>query len=206
MEKHIFFGPPHLRLEGVLSQNDARAGVVITHPHPLYGGSMSNPVVETIAHAYQRNGYRTLRFNFRGTGRSMGSHDNGAGEQDDIRLALSFLAEQGPARVDMAGYSYGTWVGAAIGCGAIGEMVMVSPAVNFLDYDPIGALPCLGLVVVGDADEFARLGRVEACVSRWQPGAELVVIPDTDHFYSGALRDLEHALDAYLNLNRNPSK
>ena len=70
-------------IEGRLAREDPEKGVVITHPHPLYGGDMDNPVVKAIAKAFQQNGYTTLRFNFRGVGGSQGSYADGIGEMDD---------------------------------------------------------------------------------------------------------------------------
>ena len=77
-------------------------------------------------------------------------------------------------------------------------MILVSPPVNFLDFAAVGPIPCLGLVVVGDDDEFAGAARVREMTARWNPGARVVEIPDTDHFYSGALRDLDAVLAEHL--------
>src|SRR5262245_9082421 len=75
---------------------DARGGLVICHPHPLYGGDMENPVVVRVAEVAYESGLSTLRFNFRGVGRSSGSHAEGFGEQDDLRAALSTLGTRLP--------------------------------------------------------------------------------------------------------------
>ena len=73
---------------------------------------MHNNVVESLVHAYQRAGYATLRFNFRGVGSSQGKYDQGEGEREDVKAALHYLAEQGKNVVDLAGYSFGAWVNA----------------------------------------------------------------------------------------------
>jgi len=198
METHIFFGPEQRRIEGLVSLNGRNRGVVITHPHPLYGGEMTHPVVEAVAFAYHRRGFSTLRFNFRGAGRSMGVYDHGPGEQDDVRTAVAYLREQGVETVDLAGYSFGTWINAGVGCPDAGRMIMISPAVNFLDYDGVQSLPCLSLVVVGDADGYAGAERVQTCARKWNPEAEVVILHDVDHFYNGAIRDLERVLKAFL--------
>lgn len=95
MEEKVCFRSGDFELEGLFESGHTARGVVITHPHPLYGGDMHNPVVETIRRAYRMKGVATLRFNFRGTGESEGQHDNGVGEQDDVLAALSFLMESG---------------------------------------------------------------------------------------------------------------
>lgn len=199
MEKRITFPSGGYDLEGYFHPG-GESGAVITHPHPLYGGDMNNIVVETLALAYQRKGYSTLRFNFRGTGRSGGRHQEGIGEREDVLAAVRLLEGKGVRRVDLAGYSFGAWVNARIGAEGSGirRMVMVSPPVNFLDFADVGPIPCLGLVIVGDDDEFGNSSRVRRMAALWNPDARCVVLPDTDHFYSGALRDLEAALAEYL--------
>jgi len=197
MEEAVYFTCGDTRLAGRYHAGGDK-GVVVTHPHPLYGGDMSNVVVEALVLAYQRKGYATLRFDFRGTGRSEGTHDNGAGEREDVLAALAFLAGKGVRRSDLAGYSFGAWVNAHIGCGDLHRMIMVSPPVNFFDFGAVGAIPCLGLVVVGDDDDFATADRVRRMAADWNPDAQCTVIPDTDHFYSGALRDLDDVLYKYI--------
>ncbi|MDV7394009.1 hypothetical protein RZS08_21700, partial [Arthrospira platensis SPKY1] len=94
-EETVFFPCGSLRLAGALRLAPGTDAVAITHPHPLYGGEMNNPVVELLAALYQRRGYTTLRFNFRGVGASGGRYDEGRGEQDDVRAAAACLAGLG---------------------------------------------------------------------------------------------------------------
>lgn len=194
MEKRIFFTCGGMQLAGLFHPGGEK-GAVVTHPHPLYGGDMHNVVVEALVLAYQRKGFATLRFDFRGTGRSEGTHDNGVGEREDVLAALAFLAEKGVRRFDLAGYSFGAWVNARIGCPDLHRMIMVSPPVNFLDFGDVGPIPCLDLVVVGDDDDFAAADRVQRMTAAWNPDARCTVIPDTDHFYSGAIRELDEVLN-----------
>ena len=111
MEEKITFESGPCRLEGYWQAGAKSNGVVITHPHPLYGGTMNNPVVETVQSAYQQNGYATLRFNFRGVGGSQGNFDNGLGDQDDVRAAINLVypndAATGFADGDLRGW---VWV------------------------------------------------------------------------------------------------
>lgn len=195
MEETIYFPSGEYRLAGLYHPGGEK-GAVITHPHPLYGGDMNNVVVEALALAYQRKGYATLRFNFRGTGRSEGAYDDGIGEREDVLAAVSFLADKGVQRLDLAGYSFGVWVNAFIDCASAGidRMIMVSPPVNLLDFSGAGPIPCLDLIVSGDDDEFGDVARVRKMAALWNPEARYEVIPNTDHFYSGAQRDLEAIL------------
>ncbi|MFP4348600.1 MAG: alpha/beta hydrolase [Thermodesulfobacteriota bacterium] len=180
-------------LEGLFSRGREEKGAVITHPHPLYGGDMANSVVEAAARVLQNSGFATLRFNFRGVGASQGRYENGIGEREDVRAALGYLRDRGVSKTDLYGYSFGAWVNAHLDCqrDRIDRMVMISPPVNFIAFDEVGPLPCLGSAVVGDADEFADTDRVRSLLNRCNPKARMNIIHDTDHFYSGALKDLE---------------
>ena len=111
-EERIFIQSDGLKIEALIDESPGQAAVVVTHPHPLYGGDMYNNVVQSIISAYKQTGFTTLRFNFRGVGRSEGKHGQGIGEQEDIRSALAFLSEMGKASIDLAGYSFGSWVNA----------------------------------------------------------------------------------------------
>ncbi|MBT8350657.1 MAG: alpha/beta hydrolase, partial [Deltaproteobacteria bacterium] len=89
MEERITFLSENYQLEGLLDKSSTDSGVVITHPHPLYGGDMNNFIVDLIASAYKKKDFTTLRFNFRGTGKSQGSYADGTGEQEDVCSAVS---------------------------------------------------------------------------------------------------------------------
>src|SRR5207237_3114944 len=108
-----FFEGPAGRIEAILKEPAAPVAraAIVCHPHPLFGGTMHNKVVFRIARAFQDAGFAVLRFNFRGTGRSQGTHDNGRGEQDDLRAAIEFIAQKYPdAEVWLAGFSFGSMV------------------------------------------------------------------------------------------------
>lgn len=196
MVKKVRFFSENYEIEGILNKKDEKKGVVVTHPHPLYGGDMYNLVVETIVHVYNIKGYSTLKFNFRGVGRSQGKYDNGDGEQKDVLAALSFLGDTGMEQIDLAGYSFGAWVNAH----AVQEdvsvknMVMVSPPVGFMDFQSIGPMDCLKLVVIGSRDDIAPWDAVKKMRSVWNPNARFEVIDGADHFYGGFLDQLEAIL------------
>ena len=114
MEEKITLTAGRYRLEGYWQAGARGTGAVITHPHPLYGGTMNNPVVETVQSAYQQYGYATLRFNFRGVGGSQGNFDNGLGEQNDVRAAISYVENMDVSAIDLAGYSFGAWVNTGV--------------------------------------------------------------------------------------------
>jgi len=197
MVEKIKFLSENYEIEGLLNKRDKNKGVVITHPHPLYGGDMYNLVVETIVHVYNIKGYSTLKFNFRGVGKSQGQYDNGVGEQKDILAALSFLADIGMERIDLAGYSFGAWVNAQAAIQEdifVEHMAMVSPPVGFMDFHAISAMNVLKFVITGNRDDIAPSDVVKKMLPTWNPDARFEIIDGADHFYGGYLGQLESVL------------
>jgi alpha/beta superfamily hydrolase len=158
-------GSPPAQLEGVLHFREGegdRPTAVVCHPPPLGGGSMDNAVVTAIASALAARGVMTLRFNFRGVGRSGGEHDNGRGEQADVAGALDWLLAQpgvDPGRVWLAGYSFGAWVG-----------------LSHAQRDPrIAAVAAVGLVAWHYSSSFYRThARLDMGVESWQYDAQFL--------------------------------
>ncbi len=200
METSIVFISGGYEIEGHLAQSSQPRAVVITHPHPLYGGDMYNNVVDTVSHAYQKNGYTTLKFNFRGVGGSQGSYSDGVGEQEDVRAAVSYLAHIGARQIDLVGYSFGAWVNAlSVKNGLrVANMIMVSPPVAFIDFKSISELGDLKLIVTGSRDDIAPADMVEKLYPAWNPNAKFEVISGTDHFYGGYQDKLEAVLANFL--------
>lgn len=192
-----------IRLQGMLDTASAGCGVVITHPHPLYGGNMDNPVVMQMAASFAKKGFTTLRFNFRGTQGSSGMYDNGHGEQTDVAAALQFLADQGIKALFLAGYSFGARINASVVSGGyeISDHIMVSPPVGFMSFDDISTLPSTGLILTGQADEIAPPDMVQAHINRWKIDPVFHIIPGCDHFYGGCLDLLGEILENYLELD-----
>ena len=186
-----------LSLEALLAVPDTpSAGVVICHPHPLYGGDMDNPVVVRIQEVCAGQRLATLRFNFRGVGGSGGTHANGVGEQDDARAALEALARATRgAPTAIAGYSFGARIAAQVACGdpRIAGLALIAPPLGMYDFACIEGVRAPMLMVAGTNDsycpapDFARLGgRL--------PAATLVTIEGADHFFFGKLFPLGEAV------------
>ena len=201
MEEKITIPSGRYRLEGYWQAGSRGAGVVITHPHPLYGGTMNNPVVETVQSAYRQHGYATLRFNFRGVGGSQGNYDNGMGEQDDVRAAIAYVETMNVSAVDLAGYSFGAWVNTGVAADSrtsIQSMLMISPPVGFIEFENISTLSCLKLVITGSRDDIAPVHQIHDLLPAWNPEAQFEIIDGCDHFYSGHLDRLQSILTRYL--------
>lgn len=200
IEETVIFNAADLKLEGRLCKARGGKAAAITHPHPLYGGDMYNPVVEAICRAFHQKGYTTLRFNFRGTGRSQGAYDEGKGEQTDVISALGYLSGLGAEAITLAGYSFGAWVNALSACrlGLDHPMVMVSPPVAFIDFKDISTLPGLTCVVTGSDDEIAPHDPISRMAPAWNKEAAFEVIEGADHFYFGFFNDLERVLSKHI--------
>ena len=199
-EEQIFFDSGELKIEGLLENLQGEKGLIVTHPHPLYGGEMRNNVVEAITQAYREEGYSTLRFNFRGVERSEGDHDKGVGEQEDVRSALKVLEDLGIKSIDLAGYSFGAWVNAR-GLGTferVDRMIMVSPPVGLLDFDALTSNLKVRLVIAGSLDDIAPVKAIEDKMPSWNPEATLHVIDGADHMYLGQIDDLKNIINDFL--------
>jgi len=196
MEQNITFHAGDYRIEGHLGKGNTDKGVVITHPHPIYGGDMDNPVVAAIMQAYQQSGFTTLRFNFRGVGGSQGRYADGIGEQEDVRAALSYIVDSGTNYLHLAGYSFGAWVNAHMMCreADIETMVMVSPPAAFIGFDSIEAIKCLKLIVTGSRDDIAPSDLIQRLKPKWNPNARFEIVEGADHFYSGHIDRLRDVL------------
>lgn len=195
-EDIVRFRSGQYEIEGVFHAGNPVYGAVITHPHPLYGGDMANPVVAAIAAAYQTRGFTTLRFNFRGTGRSTGTYDQGIGEQVDVTAAVGFLKSKGVREVHLSGYSFGAWVNtlALQGGLAVQGMTMVAPPVAFIEFSDGIHLPKLSTVVAGSRDAYAPPERIRPLMTQWNPEARMEIVDGADHFFSGFLKDLTRIL------------
>ena len=200
MVKRVMFSSENYELEGLINIRDEKKGVVVTHPHPLYGGDMYNLVVESIVHVYSMKGYSTLKFNFRGVGGSCGVFGGGVGEQKDVLAALSLLSNMGMDRIDLAGYSFGAYVNAHVAQEdtVVNQMIMVSPPVGFMDFTSVSTINCLKVVVTGNRDDIAPADKIKKMITSWNPNARFDIIDGADHFYGGYLNQLEASLNSSI--------
>ena len=181
-----------LWLEGRLGVADGPDAVILSHPHPLYGGEMNNPVLTTLAEVYRRLGYNTLRFNFRGIGASEGAYDDGRGESDDLRAAAAYLAGLGKTVTDLAGYSFGAWINLRLDppLSTVRRQLLVAPPAAFMEFGMITEPPPELVIITGDQDRIAPPALLREQAPHWHPDARLLILPEADHFYSGALERL----------------
>jgi hypothetical protein len=178
------------------------AAAVICHAHPQQGGIMHFKVVFRAAKALQAHSIPALRFNFRGVGRSEGHYDEGRGEVDDARAALDEMAKRFPGvPLVLGGFSFGSWVALRAGAEdarvhalfALGFPLRMLPDTSFL-----AGLTKPRLFVHGDHDEFGSGEKIQALVATLPPPATCVIIPESDHFFTGHLEAMQAALDTWL--------
>lgn len=164
---------------------------LIAHPHPLYGGTLDNKVVQTLARAFNAMGYVTLRPNFRGVGASEGVYDEGRGEAEDLLAALAWgRSRYGELPLVQAGFSFGAFVQASLAARLQPAwMVLVGPAVGRF---PVERVPANTLVVHGEEDDVVNLKDV----FDWARPQKLpiVVFPGAGHFFHGALTELQRVV------------
>jgi alpha/beta superfamily hydrolase len=195
----------HGHLEAIvkLPQNSPRGAAVMCHPHPLHGGTMHTKAVYRAAQGLNEAGLVTLRFNFRGVGTSTGSHDQGVGEQDDLRAALDWLQEEHPhLPLIVGGFSFGSMVALTVGAddqrvaGLLGLGLPVSLEERY-DYDFLADADKPVLVVQGENDEFGSGDAVAEALQGLGDHITLVRVPETDHYFFGRLDELRAAVRGY---------
>jgi hypothetical protein len=197
---------PSGRLEALLNTGspDAHYAVLLCHPHPLGGGTMHNKVVYHAMKAFQSCGLPVLRFNFRGTGLSEGSHDHGRGEQDDVRAALDWLDRNFHLPILFGGFSFGSYVGLRAACadsrvrGAVALGLPVQAEGREYSYDFLARCAMPKLFISGTRDQYGPFPQVEAAVASAAPPAEMVWIDDADHFFAGKLVGVQEAIRAWV--------
>ncbi|MEO6463450.1 MAG: alpha/beta fold hydrolase [Candidatus Eisenbacteria bacterium] len=178
-----------------------RALAVVCHPHPLYAGTMHNKVVFRTAEAFQRAGFATLRFNFRGVGASPGRHDDGKGEQDDAKAAIGWLQAQHPeVPLALAGFSFGGSV--ALNTGPGDERVRliwaVAPGVGRRDFSHLALSDKPKGVVQGTADELCPVADLERAFPAWADPKAKYLVDGADHFFNGRIAEMQAALATFL--------
>jgi alpha/beta superfamily hydrolase len=189
------------RLEAVIEEPAPGSGApsvaaVICHPHPLFGGTLHNKVVHTLARSLRAGGAATLRFNFRGVGTSEGTHDDGAGEIQDALAAVAWARARWPgAALVLAGFSFGGAVAIqAAGAASPAWLITVAPAVDRIKLEPRDLPHGDWLVVQGDADDVVAADSVVQWMTRWAPQARVRVLSGVGHFFHGRLHELQACL------------
>lgn len=185
-------------MEALVHHGGSKAAV-LCHPHPIYGGNMWNNVIEAAASALWDLDWSTLRFNFRGVGRSQGRTGEGQEEPLDVMAAFEMVERTlniPPSRSILVGYSFGAWVGLR----ALREMasvmgwVAISPPIAAWDFTFVGALKGRRIIISGDRDQFCPLDRLSQWVESLEGPKDIAIIHGADHFFWGHEEKLREEL------------
>jgi uncharacterized protein len=177
---------------------------VVCHPHPLHGGTMQNKVVHTAARAMQEAGAATVRFNFRGVGRSDGQYDQGVGEVQDALAVVEWARVHfGCDEFWLAGFSFGAAVAlqAAVRSARPRRLVTIAPPVGRIIADPVARPACPWLIVQGDRDELVDVAAVRVWAASYDPPPQLLVVDAAEHFFHGKLLELRAGILEFLRLD-----
>lgn len=196
------------RLEGryTLAKNERAPVAVLLHPHPQYGGTMHNKVVFTLNQCFVKAGFSTLRFNFRGVGRSQGSFARGEGELTDAASALDWIQayNANASACWIAGFSFGAWIGMQLLMRRpeIDRFIAVAPPANVYDFGFLAPCPSSGLIVQGDKDEIVTEESVQKLTEKLSRQKDIIidyrVIKGANHFFMDRLDKLAGAASDYI--------
>lgn len=204
--RQLVIRSPAGALEAVLfcrAEEDPRAVAVFCHPHPQFGGSMHNKVAYRSAEALFEAGLPTLRFNFRGVGRSEGEWSGGPGEEEDAAAAIGFLLGLYPGRrLLLGGFSFGAGVALAQGARdpRVSALLAVAPGAGRRDFSFLARSVKPKAVIQGTTDELCPLPDLQASYPTWSEPKWLRLIEGAGHFFEGRLPDLQTAVREALDL------
>jgi uncharacterized protein len=196
----LFIDGPAGKLEALLEEPEDREpshAALVCHPHPQHGGTMHNKVVYRIARGLRRAGAVVLRFNYRGVNLSQGHYDKGIGEMEDARAALALLRSRYPnLPFSLAGFSFGSRIILKLGCEVPGvsRLIAVGFPANLYDSQSLGRCPVPRTFIVSTHDQFCAVSAMEAYFATLPEPKELIWVESTDHFFAGALDELENAI------------
>ncbi len=204
----VIFNGSDGRLEGryVHGEGPNPPLALVLHPHPLHGGTMNNRVVYTLFHIFRRRGFSTLRFNFRGVGRSQGVFDHGQGELRDAAVALDWMQQVNPNNnvAWVAGFGFGAWIAMQLLMRRpeVQGFICCSLPANLYDFSFLAPCPSSGLIVHGEGDLVTPTESVVKLVNKLAQQRGIIIdfhtIENTDHFFRGAFEELEEVCEAYL--------
>ena len=196
-------GDIEARVETPAAENQREGSVaafaVVCHPHPLYGGTLDNKVVYTLTRAFHDVGVPTIRFNFRGVGKSAGTFAEGTGETEDALAVIEAGRQRWPgAALWIAGFSFGGAVAIRAAAQANPEkLVTVAPAIRRVSLEGIPPPVCPWLIVQGDADDVVSPSDVTTWAAQLPHPPQVALLPGVEHFFHGKLNELRDAVTRF---------
>ncbi len=204
----VIFNGPEGRLEGRYypSSRPNAPVALLLHPHPQHGGTMNNKIVYSLYQIFTKHGFSSLRFNFRGVGRSQGRFNNGQGELSDAASALDWMQSQNPTMSScwIAGFSFGAWVAMQLMMRRpeIQGFISIAPPASLYDFSFLAPCPASGMIVHGDKDEVIPQSSVDKLAQKLQKQKNITIdyrtIEGSDHFFNNHLDTLSGHIEEYL--------
>ena len=202
---------PEGRLEAIYNKGSETTSplCLVLHPHPRQGGTMNNKLVYNTYQAFKKSNFSTLRFNFRGVGKSLGTYDNGVGELTDAAAALDWLQTENPAARTtwIAGFSFGAWLALQLLMRRpeISGFVAISPPASLYDFGFLAPCPASGLIIQGSEDKIVQEESVSELVKKLNKQNNINVdynkIIGADHFFAKNLDDIQKRIKKYIDKN-----
>lgn len=206
----VIMNGPAGRLEGRYSHSKLPNAPIalLLHPHPQHGGTMNNRIVYTLFHAFTKRGFSSLRFNFRGVGRSHGTYDRGEGELSDAASALDWLQTYNPnaSACWIGGFSFGAWIGMQLLMRRpeLDGFLSIAPPANMFDFSFLAPCPASGLIVHGDRDEIVPEASVTRLVNKLSSQKDIKIdyrrLEGANHFFNEKSEELGRIVDDYLDV------
>ena len=200
----LFIPGPVGQLEAILSTTeDSPPNVVgiICHPHPLHDGTMHNKVVTTVARAFRDLSITSIRFNYRGVGKSEGTYAEGIGETEDALAVIKWAEKKWPgSKIWLAGFSFGAFVSlrAATLSTNIAQLISIAPAVNHADFSDLHP-HCPWLIIIAEKDTLVPANEIKQWAENLSPAPDVLSFPEANHFFDGELVKLRQQLIEKLN-------
>jgi len=198
VETRLLWPGPVGDIEMITTSGNKPITAIICHPHPLFGGTMGNKVVTTLARTFHDHGLSTIRFNFRGVGKSAGTHDQGQGETDDVLAIATWVKKERPQdALWLAGFSFGGFVArsAVSRLADVARLVIVAPQVSRFEMANLSPVTYPWVVIQGEQDDVISPEAVYAWVEHQDPPPTLIRIPGAGHFFHKQLGDLREAVE-----------
>ncbi len=210
----VLIAGPVGRIEARYQQGKGRNAplAIVLHPHPEHGGAMNNKITYALFRAFVDQGFSTLRFNFRGVGRSEGKFDHGEGELSDAAACLDWLQVQNPEprQCWVAGFSFGAWICMQLLMRRpeLDGFIAIAPPANMHDFTFLAPCPVSGMILQGAKDEIVPKDSVQKLSQRLAAQRGLYidyrVLPEAGHFFENEIPELIGHVHEYLTAALNP--
>ncbi len=207
----VIFNGTDGRLEGRYYHNETENAPIalLLHPHPRHGGTMNNKVVVTLYQSFIKRGFSTLRFNFRGVGRSQGAFDDGPGELSDAASALDWAQTYNPNAQTcwIAGFSFGAWVAMQLMMRRpeITGFISIAPPADSQDFSFLAPCPASGMILHGDNDEMVPIASVDRLAQKLKKQKNISIdfrpLKNCDHFFQDHIKEMNQHIEDYLDKN-----